>query len=429
MENTSMLEYKPTKEDFTFVQKDVKIKDLDFQTKPVSSFRDALRRFIRNKASVAAAIILGFLMLMAIFAPILMTNGKYKANSTLNYLPPRSIFSSGKKYIPEVPESELGKKDYPKGTYEIVKGSEKVINGVTFVNIYRDEYKFRFGKRTIEKVTEEEYQDLLKRKVTILEVKKNKVEVPGQPDLELYDYDITLEHYYEYFGFKSIPRFIFGTDSLGGDLFVKCWRGLRISLLIGVIVAAINLSIGILWGSISGYYGGKVDIIMERIVEIISGVPWIVVMSIAVILMGRNIGTIIFSIVLTSWIGTAGIVRAQFYRYKGQEYVLAARTLGAKDWRIMVKHILPNAIGPVVTSAVLVIPSAIFIEANLSYLGLGLEELDSLGIILANGQKILVDYPHLTVFPALIISLLMISFNLFGNGLRDAFNPTLRGIE
>ena len=127
--------------------------------------------------------------------------------------------------------------------------------------------------------------------------------------------------------------------------------------------------------------------------------------------------------------GTAGRTRTQFYRFKGREYILAARTLGASDGRLIFKHILPNSLGTIVTSAVLMIPGVIFSEATIAYLGIGLKGLDSFGVILSDYQKFYSTYPNLIIFPAVIISLLMISFNLFGNGLRDALNPSLKGSE
>ena len=142
--------------------------------------------------------------------------------------------------------------------------------------------------------------------------------------------------------------------------------------------------------------------------------------------------SLLFAFVLTGWIGMASTVRMQFYRFKGQEYVLASRTLGAKDTRIMFKHIFPNALGTIVTSSVLVIPGVIFQESTLTYLGIvNLESstMTSVGTMLANGRDQLQTNPHIILFPALYVSLLMISFNLFGNGLRDAFNPSLRGTE
>lgn len=227
---------------------------------------------------------------------------------------------------------------------------------------------------------------------------------------------------------------IFGTDGSGRDVWVRLWKGTRLSLLIGLFVAVVSISVGVIWGSISGYYGGIVDLAMERFTEILTGIPWIVIMTITkMLLRGKIDDTLIvaISLVLTSWTGTAGMVRSQMYRYKNREYVLASRTLGAKDLRLIFKHILPNALGTIVTSCVLVIPSAIFFESSVAYLGLGIDSTTiSIGNILNAGRDAgIVEYPYLTVFPAILISILMISFNMFGNGLRDALNPSLRGSE
>ncbi len=188
--------------------------------------------------------------------------------------------------------------------------------------------------------------------------------------------------------------------------------------------------IGVVYGAVSGYYGGWVDMVMQRIIEIIGGIPSLVLIILFVMYLGAGIVPFILAMILTGWIGMSRMIRAQFYKYKGQEYVLASRTMGAKDRTLIFRHILPNAIGPIITQATLAVPGAIFTESFLSYLGLGIEAPEpSIGVLLAEGQKVLLDHPHLTLFPAIIISLLMLSFNLFGNGLRDAFDPTLRGQE
>jgi len=207
------------------------------------------------------------------------------------------------------------------------------------------------------------------------------------------------------------------------------WKGSRTSLIIGLFVAVVTITIGIIWGSVSGYYGGTIDLVMERFTEVLGGIPWLVIMTLMKLYFGSSVLTVAIALVLTSWIGTASTVRSQFYRYKGREYVLASRTLGARDRRLIFKHILPNALGPIVTSSVLIIPSAIFFESTVSYLGIGVTSDTSIGNLLSSGQSLVTTYPHLTIAPALIISILMITFNLFGNGLRDALNPTLRGVE
>lgn len=248
----------------------------------------------------------------------------------------------------------------------------------------------------------------------------------------------TIEDYFTYKIFVTSRNVegahYFGTDMSGRDIWTRIWIGTRTSLLIGLFVALVTISVGVLWGSISGYYGGTIDLAMERFTEILGGIPWIVIIVIMKLyLTGIVPSTIIvaLSLVLTSWIGTASMVRAQMYRYKNREYVLASRTFGASDLRLIFKHILPNALGTIVTGTILVIPSAIFFESSVAYLGLGIDASTiSIGNLLNLGREVgIVQYPYLTLFPAILISILMISFNMFGNGLRDALNPSLRGTE
>ena len=229
------------------------------------------------------------------------------------------------------------------------------------------------------------------------------------------------------------PLFLFGANNFGKDLFTCLSSGARFSFILAIIVASVNLFVGAIYGSIEGYYGGKLDIIMERFVELLSSIPFMIVITLLKYHFNvSHIVLLFFAFFLTGWTGMAGRTRMQFYRFKNQEYVLVARTLGANDRRIMFKHIFPNAIGTLITSSVLVIPGVIFSETSLSYLGiinLSTGNMTSVGTLLAAGQQYLYTYPHLLVFPSLFISLLMLCFNLFGNGLRDAFNPSLRGSE
>ena len=240
--------------------------------------------------------------------------------------------------------------------------------------------------------------------------------------------------YFQYrYGFE--PSFAFGTNALGQDILTRLAAGARFSLIFALCIAFINLGIGAVYGAIEGYYGGAVDMLMERFSDILSRVPFLVVATLFQLHLAKKVGAVpslLFAFVLTGWIGMASTVRMQFYRFKGQEYVLASRTLGAKDMRIMFKHIFPNALGTIVTSSVLVIPGVIFQESSLTYLGivnLDSSTMTSVGTMLANGRQYLSSDPHIILFPALFISLLEISFNLFGNGLRDAFNPALRGSD
>lgn len=234
---------------------------------------------------------------------------------------------------------------------------------------------------------------------------------------------------YKWLGYKSMPIHIFGTNKDGKDLLKIMCAGLRNSLILGVIVTAINLIVGVIWGSISGFFGGTTDIVMERITDVLSGIPLIILMTVFTLLWGTNFFIFGLSLCITGWIGTASTTRSQFYRYRDREYVLASRTLGARSPRLIFRHILPNAIGTIITSVVLMIPSVIFSEASLSYLGLGLKGLDSFGVILSDNQAFLSTYPSELLLPSIVISLIEISFNLFGNGLRDAFNPQLKGTD
>lgn len=276
----------------------------------------------------------------------------------------------------------------------------------------------------------------------------SKMRIEG--DTPLYDYafrkgaswEIRVD-YYEYYKYYHAeiakdgitePSFIFGTTSYGQDIFTCLASGARFSFILAIIVSSVNLFVGAIYGSIEGYYGGKVDLTMERVSDILGSIPFMVVITILKYHMeGTSHLLILFlSFFATGWIGMASRTRMQFYRFKNQEYVLAARTLGAKDSRIMFKHIFPNALGTLITGSVLVIPSTIFSETTLSYLGiidLTTGNLTSVGTLLAKAQPYLQSYPYMILFPSIFISLLMLCFNLFGNGLRDAFNPSLRGTE
>ena len=241
-------------------------------------------------------------------------------------------------------------------------------------------------------------------------------------------------NYYQYQNGRS-PNYLLGTDSQGYDLSLRLARGIRLSLLVAVFVSAINFLIGGIYGAVQGYYGGLVDLVMGRVADVLAGVPFIVVATLFQIHLAQKVGPIVgmlFAFVVTGWIGTAARMRTQFYRFKHQEYVMAARTLGAQDHRIIWKHIFPNTLGTLITSVALVIPSVVFNESMLSYLGivnLGGAKTTSLGALLSDAGSLWTDYPHLMIVPATVISLMMICFNLFGNGLRDAFNPSLRGTQ
>ena len=245
---------------------------------------------------------------------------------------------------------------------------------------------------------------------------------------------VLYSEYYQYVnGFE--PSYLLGTNQHGQDILVCLASGAQLSFLLAISVSLLNLIIGVCFGAVEGYYGGVIDLLMERFRDVLSSVPFIVVATLFQLHLAEKVGPIpslLFAFVLTGWIGIAGRVRTQFYRFKGQEYILAARTLGASDARLIFRHILPNSLGTIITGTILIIPGVIFSESMLTYLGIvNLETsgLTSIGTMLANGKAYLSTFPHIIACPAVFISLLEISFNLFGNGLRDAFNPSLRGAD
>lgn len=220
----------------------------------------------------------------------------------------------------------------------------------------------------------------------------------------------------------------FGTDDLGRDLWTRVWFGGRISLFVGVTAALIEMVIGALYGGISGYFGGRVDDIMMRIVEIIYGLPTLLILILLMLVLEPGLQTIIIVLAALGWVGMARLVRGQVLQLKEQEFVLAARTLGASPLRIIVKHLLPNAMGLMLVSVTAAVPGAIFFEAALSFLGLGVRApIASWGVLANEGRNWMLIYPHMLLFPALAIAITMLAFNLVGDGLRDALDPKLRG--
>ncbi|MCY7836703.1 ABC transporter permease [Bacillus haynesii] len=219
----------------------------------------------------------------------------------------------------------------------------------------------------------------------------------------------------------------FGTDDLGRDVFVRTWVGARISLTIGLAAALIDVLIGVIWGAISGIRGGRTDEIMMRIADILWAIPSLLMTILLLVVMGKGLITMIVAMVITGWINMARIVRGQVLQLKNQEFVLASRTLGAKNSRIIRKHLLPNIMSPILVTMTLTVPTAIFYEAFLSYLGLGVPQpLASWGTMATDGVQGLEYYPWRLFFPATFICLTMFAFNVIGDGLRDALDPKLR---
>lgn len=268
----------------------------------------------------------------------------------------------------------------------------------------------------------------------------NGVRDKGAKNLHPFEWS-ELEQEYIDNGGKLFPH-ILGTDAMCRDYFIRCIYATRVSFFIGLFASLIVLVIGVIWGSISGYVGGRTDLIMMRIVDIIYALPdMLIIILLSVVLdsllsasrigivarLGSNMLSIFIVFGLLYWVGMARLIRGQILTIKSNDYILAARSVGAKPSRIIKKHILPNCISVIIISTALQIPSAIFTESFLSFVGLGVQApMPSLGSLANAAREGLQSYPFKLVFPAVIICVIVLSLNLLGDGLRDAFDPKLR---
>ncbi|MDO4554992.1 MAG: ABC transporter permease, partial [Lachnospiraceae bacterium] len=220
----------------------------------------------------------------------------------------------------------------------------------------------------------------------------------------------------------------FGTDALGRDLFARVWQGGRVSIIIGIVGAVVASVVGSIYGGIAAYFGGIVDDIMMRIVEILLSIPYLlIVILISIITDSKSLGTMLIALTLTGWCGIARLVRGQMMQLKSQEFILAANALGVHPMKIILKHMIPNTIGMIIVAITFDIPGYIFSEAFLSYIGLGIQApATSWGALASAAQQTFTFYPYQMLFPALLIALTMLSFTLMGDGLRDALDPKQR---
>jgi len=509
-------------EKFRFVQENEKLHDKALKTKPIGYFKDAWIRFRKNKASVAAAIVLAIILLYAILVPFFSSyklgdkvDPIYKKMMPRLYIGKTAIFDGAKEmslndkylvYLVGIGIAAEGAEDKGAEAWDIglnsmyspivhlgeereleeagkpvIKRAARVstynIIGFQYKEITMEEYEkikaweAEHGIKVIYPMvdrdsdycpdsTDANYWYKAKKSWPVNEKNKrvDDIELIKQQGLidnyirnskgEIMDYKpsgitgtqcyvrVLYYNYYQYMNGHE-PTFVFGSDGGGYDIATRMAYGLRTSFVLSFGVAIVCFLFGAFFGAIEGYYGGWVDLIMERIVDVLWRMPlYIIVVLFQLHLVNTGkasvLGGLLMAFCVTGWIGTASLVRTQFYRFKNQEYILAARTLGAKDLRLMFRHIFPNAIGTIITSSVFSIPSVIMSESTFSYLGiinLNSRGSVSLGTMMAEGKEFLSEFPHILLIPASVIALMMIAFNLFGNGLRDAFNPSLRGAD
>ncbi|GHU43993.1 peptide ABC transporter permease [Clostridia bacterium] len=366
-----------SREDFAFVEAGQIQADRIPDTPPIGFFRDAMRRFGRNKASVLSLAVVVLIAFFAIVGPFMDSFTYRQQNVKWDKLPPR---------VPYL--EKLG-----------------IFNGTAVLTVQKANIETDYKIGYIKTIREHN-------------IKANGLDVPMA--------DIVVDMY-KLKGADDV-YFWLGSDGLGRDLWTRLWRGARISLAMAFLAVFLNALIGVIYGAISAYYGKNTDLFMQRVIEIIGSIPLLPLLILFIIKFGTGIVPIVLALCITGWIGMANLIRSQFYRYKGREYVLAAQTMGVRDRRVIFRHILPNAIGPAITQTAISIPEFIMAESMLAYLGLGIQAPEaSVGVLLSEGQQVLFSAPHLLLFPAIIISLLMLCFNLISGGLRDAFDPAQRG--
>lgn len=272
-----------------------------------------------------------------------------------------------------------------------------------------------------------------------IRLKKNKVAMAGLSIIILYIIMAIIGPHLTHFDYKTmdpdnvdqLPSAIhwFGTDTLGRDLWARIWKGARVSLTIGFVVTIINQFIGMLIGGISGYFGGKLDMAIMRIIDVLYGIPSVIVAILVMMVNGgSNMSSLIIAMVIVGWIGSARFIRGQILQLKNQEFVLAAKVLGGSSFRIILRHLIPNIMGLIITNLTMAIPGAIFTEAFLSYIGIGIQPPNaSWGQLAREGAQVFKIYPWEMFLPAFLISTTMLSLNLLGDGLRDALDPKMRG--
>ncbi len=356
-----------------------------FEREGLTFWQDARVRLLKNRGATIAVILLTIIVFMSFVGPSM---NKYAFDEQIK---PAKIHA---KLPPRVP------------------GLEKI-------GIFDGTRKTELGERRYKNLVEEQK----KKGKKLFELKKENIIKTKAGEEKRYS---IVEYTYVKNGIED-QYFWFGTDDLARDLWTRIWKGARISLYVGLLAALLDMIIGVTYGAIAGFYGGRVDIIMMRITEVIGGIPWLVIVIVFIMALGTGLLPMSFAIAISGWIGMARVVRAQFLKLRDQEFLLAARTLGTPNTKLITKHLVPNVIGQIVIMITFSVPGAIFTEAFLAFIGLGIPAPNtSLGSVINDSRKYLQFYPSMVFIPSTILSILMLSINIFANGLRDALDPRMR---
>ena len=372
--------------------------------KSMTYWEDAWRRLKQNKLSMLGLSTIMIVLLMAIVGPMTSRYSYSDQNLKLTNIPPRFE-------IHQIDENNFVYVHKEYKLYEVTEKGEIIDQIYPEENNMKEKYRiYNIGGKNV--------------KLDYSFAANGAIDENGAEK----KYMLTVDGN-EIFPVEKVynKTYWFGSDNLGRDIYVRVLYGARISLLIAFVATLVNFFIGVLYGGIAGFAGGRVDNIMMRIVDIISTVPLMLYVILLTVLIGSGLKSIIITLGSVYWVRMARIVRGQTLSLKEQEYVLAAKTLGANNWRIMVRHLIPNAMGPIIVAMTMMIPNAIFTEAFLSFIGLGVSPPQaSWGTLANDALGGIRTYGYALFFPSMAISITMMAFNLLGDGLRDALDPRLR---